>query len=564
MSQEMVYQTAGGAAETLTGGITMNLVPKDGGNQFRGGAKWAKSPESWQGNNLTDDLKAMGVTGVDRIKHFEEFNIEQGGPIVKNKLWFFGAFRQAYYDKPIANTFQTDGSLPYPQAYAACVAAGNCEQGVSDEKMANPVAPPHLADFGAQQVRRLLGSRAAPARSRDGRADRSEHRVGDLEHAELLDRFGEVDLDAVVEAAARSRHLVQPRALRQPLPARHLRRARHRRRGIATSARTTPAPSYLWNASSAQLGNYPDRYNVQGSLSYVTGAHNVKFGVMDQFGTYRRYNNANADLYQTYQNGAPLRVTVLNTPLEVQENLDANFGIYAQDSWNLGKLTLNYGARFDYLKQRIVGQPAMQGRFANVAAYDDIDAADLEGILAAPVGGLQPVGRRQDGGARRLQQVRDRADDRLRAALQPDGADHPGPGRGPTSTATTSPTASVVAPVIPSVGCEINFAGLPSNFGVRSLAQFDPDLKRPYQLAFNAGVTHEVLTGLTASFEYFRSDFRNITVRQNTLRTAASYDEFTDRQPARRQQRQGVAAEAGRGLAGRQRRQHQRRHEARL
>ncbi len=52
---------------------------------------------------------------------------------------------------------------------------------------------------------------------------------------------------------------------------------------------------------------------------------------------------------------------MLNTPLEVQENLDANFGIYAQDSWNLGKLTLNYGARFDYLKQRIVGQPAMVG-----------------------------------------------------------------------------------------------------------------------------------------------------------------------------------------------------------
>ncbi len=56
MSQEMVYQTAGGAAETLTGGVTMNLVPKDGGNQFRGGFKWAKSPESWQGDNLTDDL----------------------------------------------------------------------------------------------------------------------------------------------------------------------------------------------------------------------------------------------------------------------------------------------------------------------------------------------------------------------------------------------------------------------------------------------------------------------------------------------------------------------------
>lgn len=40
---------------------------------------------------------------------------------------------------------------------------------------------------------------------------------------------------------------------------------------------------YLWNASSAQLGNYPDRYNEQGSISHVTGGHNVKFGVMNQF-----------------------------------------------------------------------------------------------------------------------------------------------------------------------------------------------------------------------------------------------------------------------------------------
>ena len=74
----------------------------------------------------------------------------------------------------------------------------------------------------------------------------------------------------------------------------------------------------LWNASSAQLGNYPDRYNVQARRVVRHRRHNVKVGVMNQSGTYRRYNNANADLYQTYKNGAPLRVTVLNTPLEVR------------------------------------------------------------------------------------------------------------------------------------------------------------------------------------------------------------------------------------------------------
>lgn len=86
MTQEAVYQTAGGNAETLTGGVNMNLIPKDGGNQFRGGAKGFKSPAEWQGDNLTDDLRALGVTGVDKISNFYEWNVEQGGPIVKNKL----------------------------------------------------------------------------------------------------------------------------------------------------------------------------------------------------------------------------------------------------------------------------------------------------------------------------------------------------------------------------------------------------------------------------------------------------------------------------------------------
>lgn len=73
-------------------------------------------------------------------------------------------------------------------------------------------------------------------------------------------------------------------------------------------------------------------------------------------------------------------------------------------------------------------------------------------------------------------------------------------------------------------GCEINFTNLPASFGVRSLAQFDPDLRRPYQWALNAGITQEIRPGLSASFEYFRSDFRDITMRANSLRTADSYD----------------------------------------
>jgi hypothetical protein len=141
MIQEAVYQTAGGPAETNTGGLNMNLVPRDGGNVFSGSLKAAKSPASWQSDNLTDHLRSLGVTGVDWIDNFYEWNVEQGGPIMKDKLWLYGAFRRARYNKPIANTFVTPVGVPYPEGCAACAAnTGSCEQGVSDEKMDNPVA----------------------------------------------------------------------------------------------------------------------------------------------------------------------------------------------------------------------------------------------------------------------------------------------------------------------------------------------------------------------------------------------------------------------------------------
>ena len=61
----------------------------------------------------------MGVTGVDKISNFYEWNVEQGGPIAKDKLWFYGAFRHARYDKPIANTFIDAGRRAYPAGLRA-------------------------------------------------------------------------------------------------------------------------------------------------------------------------------------------------------------------------------------------------------------------------------------------------------------------------------------------------------------------------------------------------------------------------------------------------------------
>jgi hypothetical protein len=522
MTQEAVYQTAGGSAETLTGGVNMNLVPKDGGNQWRGGFKFAKSPASWQGDNLTDNLTGLGVTGVDRIENFYEINAEQGGPILRNKLWFYGAFRKAQYDKPIANTFLTSRDVPFPQAFRQCANnPGTCEQGISDEKMNNPVV---RLTWQASERNKLAVYMDRALRLRG-------HAMGaltDPNTASVIWNTPNFSTGSVKWTRTASSRLLLENGfsynrerydnLYQP----GILAERNTEAWFRNVRKDDTSTQLLWNASSAQLGNYPDRYNLQSAASYVTGSHNIKVGVMYQWGYYRRYNNANADLYQTYNNGIPLRVTVLNTPLTVQENLDANAGIYAQDSWNLNKWTINYGVRWDYVKQRIVGQPAQQGRFANVPAYEDI---------------VLPVWKNF---SPRLSVVYD---------LKGDGKTAIRAGFNKFVTAATTGFAQLYNPtalttqqlpwtdlngddiaqgargcVYQTAGCEINFTNLPANFGVRSLAQFDPDLRRPYQWAFNAGIQQEIRPGLSASFEYYRSDFRNITVRDNSLRTADSYD----------------------------------------
>jgi Carboxypeptidase regulatory-like domain/TonB-dependent Receptor Plug Domain len=520
MTQEAVYMTSGGNSETMTGGVNLNLVPKDGGNRFSGGAKYAKSPADWQGDNLSDELISKGVRAVDKVANFYELNIEQGGPILKDKLWFFGAYRKARYDKPIANTFNLPSGVPAPQAFAACIRDGGCEQGISPEKMDNPVARltwqisqrNKLAVYYDRALRLRAGAMGANTDPRTASvlwntpifATGSAKYTSTLSSSLLLET-------GVSFNRERYDNLYQPGIFAE----------RNTPAWYQNVRKNDNSTGFLWNASSAQLGNYPDRYTVSTALSRVTGSHNAKVGMLYGWGIYRRYNNANADLYQTYNNGVPLQVTVLNTPLQVQENMDGQFAVYAQDSWRLNNFTINYGVRYDRLAQSIVGQQAQIGRFANSPAYGDIEVPTWSDFSP------------------RLSVVWDifgNGKTAIRTGLN----------RFLTAQTTGlsqlySPTALTTAPltwqdlngddiaqgergcVYLTPGCEINLAQLPANFGVRALATPDPDIQRPGQYSFNLGVTQELFNRVTLTGEWYHNRFTDITERNNVARNFDSY-----------------------------------------
>ena len=92
--------------------------------------------------------------------------------------------------------------------------------------------------------------------------------------------------------------------------------------------------------------------HARASLAYVTGAHNVKVG-FDQMDNYsdRIYHTNNQGLFYRFNNGVPNQLTMVLQRLQQQEHVRGG-AAYGQDQWTLGRLTVQGGLRFDYGSSR--------------------------------------------------------------------------------------------------------------------------------------------------------------------------------------------------------------------
>src|SRR5687767_11805844 len=95
---EIAFTVAGGMGENDIGGPVLNIVPRSGGNTFQGQAFTNFSNDRLRGDNLTAELTAPApgpnLRETPGIIRAYDSNISYGGPIVRDRLWFFGSYRK--------------------------------------------------------------------------------------------------------------------------------------------------------------------------------------------------------------------------------------------------------------------------------------------------------------------------------------------------------------------------------------------------------------------------------------------------------------------------------------
>ncbi|MBE3125248.1 MAG: TonB-dependent receptor [Acidobacteria bacterium] len=93
MFEELQIQTGGAADVTIqTGGVALNMVTRRGGNKMSLAGRFYLTDNFFQSENLTPDLIARGVTRTNKIQQIKDFGFNAGGPIIKDKLWWWGAY----------------------------------------------------------------------------------------------------------------------------------------------------------------------------------------------------------------------------------------------------------------------------------------------------------------------------------------------------------------------------------------------------------------------------------------------------------------------------------------
>ena len=92
-ADELQVLVSGGLGEAEAGGPVVNLVPRAGGNTFRGTGFYSTAGKWSQSDNIDEGLRSIGIPQPATLVRNYDVSGALGGPILRDRLWFFGNAR---------------------------------------------------------------------------------------------------------------------------------------------------------------------------------------------------------------------------------------------------------------------------------------------------------------------------------------------------------------------------------------------------------------------------------------------------------------------------------------
>jgi hypothetical protein len=363
---EIQVLVSGGLGEAETGGPIMNLVPRSGGNKFAGSGFYSGAGEWSRSNNVDDALRAIGILEPSALINAFDVNGSLGGPILHDRLWFFGTARSFGQTTAVsgayANRFSGDPTH-WDYGRDEGVATRNASRyDVFSVRLTNQLTARNRISFSQENQYRCQGSTLTE--NGQGCRTRGADWIGVGTATSSPESYpGYHDLPYYVTQATWS----SPLSSRMLLDA-GFSRFQYRFAGFGqvppdglTDLIPVTEQSSIYGLANF---NYRGLYDPAGhafadndatslqwraSGAYVSGAHNFKVGYLGSSLRQTSGRVANdSQLRYTFNNGMPVSFGYFIAPRWDTTDRTMTTAIFAQDQWTLGRLTLQGALRYDH------------------------------------------------------------------------------------------------------------------------------------------------------------------------------------------------------------------------
>ena len=263
--QEVSFQTSALPAEMAQGGISFNMVMRDGGNDYRGYGYFGGSSAGMNANNLNDELRQRGLPEASELIKIYDANVSFGGPVKRDRLWFFLSNRYQRFDQYEAG-LNPDGSRP-----------------LDDNTISDLTGRLTLQ---VNQKNKITAFYETDDKWRGGRRDRS----ADFQFIESRAAILQETPNSYVAGAKVTSTLSNKVLTEVGLSLVHITSHRGPQEEVAATdiPRIDFIRSTLTNSWTNDLLNRSFMGRLNSSVSYVTGAHNLKVGLQYGRGSYTR------------------------------------------------------------------------------------------------------------------------------------------------------------------------------------------------------------------------------------------------------------------------------------